>query len=100
MPVSVSCGAHHTAVITRRGDLITWGAGTAGQTGQGVSTDVCFLLPSNLMHVNEKLELFHAVLVVVLSDGAHFRHCVQSFAVSAPFLCADTISQKGSVSLR
>lgn len=49
MPVSVSCGAHHTAVITRRGDLITWGAGTAGQTGQGVCSDVCY--PFQPMHL-------------------------------------------------
>ena len=50
MPVSVSCGAHHTAVITRRGDLITWGAGTAGQTGQGFSTDVCSMLKYCSVH--------------------------------------------------
>ena len=35
MPVSVTCGSHHTAVITRRGDLISWGMGTSGQTGHG-----------------------------------------------------------------
>jgi alpha-tubulin suppressor-like RCC1 family protein len=35
MPVSVTCGSNHTAVITRRGDLIAWGMGTSGQTGHG-----------------------------------------------------------------
>jgi alpha-tubulin suppressor-like RCC1 family protein len=40
MPVSVSCGAHHTAVITRRGDLITWGIGSSGQIGRGGHGDV------------------------------------------------------------
>jgi alpha-tubulin suppressor-like RCC1 family protein len=42
MPVSVTCGSHHTAVITRRGDLISWGMGTSGQTGHGPTVgDVC-----------------------------------------------------------
>lgn len=40
MPVSVTCGSHHTAVITRRGDLISWGMGTSGQTGHGLAGDV------------------------------------------------------------
>ena len=45
MPVSVTCGSHHTAVITRRGDLISWGMGTSGQTGHGpVVGDVRTLL--------------------------------------------------------
>lgn len=38
MPVSVTCGHNHTAVITRRGDLIAWGMGTSGQTGHGPIT--------------------------------------------------------------
>lgn len=47
MPVSVTCGSNHTAVITRRGDLISWGMGTSGQTGHGpVTGDVRFSVSS------------------------------------------------------
>lgn len=51
MPVSVTCGSHHTAVITRRGDLISWGMGTSGQTGHGPTIgDVCSpIIPAQCM---------------------------------------------------
>ncbi|NXH97399.1 RCCD1 protein, partial [Pachycephala philippinensis] len=38
---TVSCGSRHTAVITRGGELYTWGWGKYGQLGHGnnISSD-------------------------------------------------------------
>ncbi|NWT17756.1 RCCD1 protein, partial [Vireo altiloquus] len=38
---AVSCGSRHTAVITRGGELYTWGWGKYGQLGHGnnISSD-------------------------------------------------------------
>eukprot|EP00892_Ulva_mutabilis_P005235 jgi/Ulvmu1/3083/UM015_0123.1 len=65
MPVSVSCGAHHTAVITRRGDLITWGMGSCGQTGTGNSGDSA--VPKKVWFKDENA----AVRIVACAGGGN-----------------------------
>lgn len=40
MPAVVACGAHHSASISRRGELFTWGLGSSGELGQGRWTPV------------------------------------------------------------
>ncbi len=35
MPAVVSCGAHHTTAISRKGDLYSWGLGAHGELGLG-----------------------------------------------------------------
>ncbi len=34
-PAVVACGSHHTASISRRGQLFTWGMGNSGELGHG-----------------------------------------------------------------
>ncbi len=38
----LSCGGDHTALLTREGQLYTWGRGTWGQTGLGHCDNVCY----------------------------------------------------------
>jgi hypothetical protein len=98
MPVSVSCGAHHTAVITRRGDLITWGAGGAGQTGQGVCADVrsSFVMlctfGCSLIQIGLRTRSLHGAMRndAVMWTGSNLV-CVYG---------ADEVSKKGTISLR
>lgn len=45
MPAVVACGSHHSASISRRGELFTWGLGSSGELGLGHWTPLELAVP-------------------------------------------------------
>ena len=41
MPQQASVGRQHAALVTRSGELFTWGSGHAGKLGLGHTMDAC-----------------------------------------------------------
>ena len=51
MPCQVACGAQHTALLVEGGALLSWGAGTWGQTGHGSTANTCY--PQRIEHLQD-----------------------------------------------
>ena len=65
--VSVSCGANHSMCITARGDVYTWGLGTAGQLGHG-STES--------MESPNVIQLLQGKTVIMATGGEDNSGCI------------------------
>lgn len=61
MPAVVACGANHTASISRRGELFTWGFGSNGELGHGSWTALEVPVPR---------QAYAATRIVSLAAGA------------------------------
>ncbi|KAI5683723.1 hypothetical protein M9H77_04951 [Catharanthus roseus] len=38
---SVACGSRHAVLVTKQGEVFSWGDGSGGRLGHGVETDIC-----------------------------------------------------------
>ncbi|KAF2070250.1 hypothetical protein CYY_008433 [Polysphondylium violaceum] len=65
--VKVSCGWDHVAVLTKEGEVFTWGNNTSGQLGHGLEIGRCQLTP-------KKIDFFNSIkasIVLVECGGEH-----------------------------
>ena len=62
MPAVVACGSSHSASISRRGELFTWGLGVNGELGLGQWTP---------LEVPKPRQCYAATRIVSISAGAN-----------------------------
>lgn len=63
MPAVVACGSNHTASISRRGELFTWGFASSGELGQGSWTPLEVSVPRQAYSSTR--------IVSIAAGGAH-----------------------------
>ncbi len=64
MPAVVSCGAHHSMCMSRRGELFAWGLGKSGELGLGRFTPIEVSVP-------RQCPLAHVRIVSVACGASH-----------------------------
>ncbi|KAI0507018.1 hypothetical protein KFK09_013136 [Dendrobium nobile] len=69
---SISCGSHHAAIVTKHGELFSWGEESGGRLGHGVDADASYpKLIDSLNGVNIELVAcgkFHSCAVTFSGD--------------------------------
>eukprot|EP00817_Percolomonadidae_sp_ATCC50343_P000179 CAMPEP_0117418304 /NCGR_PEP_ID=MMETSP0758-20121206/111_1 /TAXON_ID=63605 /ORGANISM="Percolomonas cosmopolitus, Strain AE-1 (ATCC 50343)" /LENGTH=1041 /DNA_ID=CAMNT_0005198725 /DNA_START=476 /DNA_END=3602 /DNA_ORIENTATION=- len=70
--VSIACGAHHSAALTRTGELYLWGMGVEGQLGNGSTTisyePIQLQYPANVTWMEVACGTWHTL---ALTDKGH-----------------------------
>lgn len=57
MPAVVTCGSSHTATISRKGELFTWGLASSGELGHGGWTPIEVNLPRQCLLPNPRIRV-------------------------------------------